>query len=312
MKSLYIVGIIALLGLAFLLAEDKTYDGKFAAWKLKYGMSYNDEEDLYRQSVFADNLKMIENHKDRSYTVAINQFAGLTHEEFVANYLGLKVGQRNGKAQRYANVQVADIDWRTKGAVSAVKDQGQCGSCWSFSTTGNLEGVNFLFGSKVMTTYSEQQLVDCSGAYGNQGCEGGWMDYAFQYVEAKGITTEAKYPYVGVDESCKVDGGDFKVKTHTDVTKADCTGMLTALAIEPVSVAVDAENWSFYSSGIFSNCGDSLDHGVLLVGYNAEDNYYIVKNSWGASWGEQGYIRLAATNLADTCGICDAASYSSM
>lgn len=207
------------------------------------------------------------------------------------------------------NVRASDIDWRQKGAVSPIKDQGQCGSCWAFSTTGNLESTNFLFGSKSMTLYSEQQLVDCSASYGNQGCNGGWMDNAFNYVQAKGIVTEAQYPYVAVTQKCKMDGGVFKIKTHTDITAGDCNGMLNALMIEPISIAVDAANWSYYAGGIFKNCGKNLDHGVLLVGYNQEGGYYIVKNSWGASWGEQGFIRLA---LQDTCGICDAASYASL
>lgn len=305
MKSLYILGIVALLCTAFFLSQNTVKpNNKYVAWKVQYGVSFDEEEDQYRQQVFADNLEIIENHNNPSYTVAVNQFAGLTQEEFQQTYLSLIPAERTGKSHIDFNTNVADIDWRDKGAVSPVKDQGQCGSCWAFSSTGNLEGVQYL-STKVMKTYSEQQLVDCSRSYGNQGCNGGWMDQAFNYVKAKGITTEDQYPYKAVDQKCKIDGGDFKISKIIDVAEGKCDDLLNALMIEPISVAVDATNWSFYSSGIFNNCRKSLNHGVLLIGYKSGSNY-IVKNSWGTRWGEKGFIRLA---LQDTCGICDAASY---
>lgn len=305
MKSLYILGIVALLCTAFFLSQNTVKpNNKFAAWKAEYGFSFTEEEDQYRQQVFAENVKAIENHNDPSYTVAINQFTGLTQEEFQQTYLSLIPAERTGKTHIDYNINVDDIDWVAKGAVSPIKDQGQCGSCWAFSAVGNLEGVNEI-ATKSMKTFSEQQLVDCSRAQGNQGCNGGWMDQAFQYVKAKGITTEDQYPYKAVDQKCKIDGGDFKINKIIDVPKANCDSLLNALMIEPISVAVDATNWSSYSSGIFSNCRKNLNHGVLLVGYKSGSNY-VVKNSWGTRWGEKGYIRLA---LQDTCGICDAASY---
>lgn len=139
------------------------------------------------------------------------------------------------------------------------------------------------------------------------GCNGGLMDYAFQYVIDKGITSELLYPYKAVDQNCKKDGGSFKISKFTDVDSGDCDSLADALNTQPIAIGVDAEEWQFYSGGVFSDCGTSLDHGVLLVGVKT-GQYWIVKNSWGASWGEQGYIRLADGN---TCGICNTASYPS-
>jgi C1A family cysteine protease len=178
-----------------------------------------------------------------------------------------------------------EVDWRKGGAVTPVKDQGQCGSCWAFSTVGALEGASFTQ-KKVLTSFSESQLVDCSGKYGNQGCNGGLMDNAFKYVEKRGITTEAKYPYHPVKGKChyKHDDNSVYVKSFTDVAKADVDQLAAAVAVAPVSIAVDANNFQFYSSGIFKDCKKSLDHGVTLVGYTADA--WIVKNSWGEGWGE--------------------------
>lgn len=194
-----------------------------------------------------------------------------------------------------------DINWVDKGAVSGVKNQAQCGSCWAFSATGAMESLEWL-ASQSITLLSEQQLVDCSGSYGNHGCSGGLMDNAFKYVRDKGITSEDEYPYTARQGTCKKDSGDFKVSGFTDIR--NCNDLASALAGRPVSVAVDASNWSAYRSGVFSNCRTSLNHGVLLAG--STDQYWLVKNSWGGSWGEKGYIRLARGN---TCGICNMASY---
>ena len=185
--------------------------------------------------------------------------------------------------------------------MTGIKNQGQCGSCWAFSTTGGLEGLSKLaYGT--LESFSESQLVDCSGAYGNHGCNGGLMDNAFKFVKAKGIVHEDEYPYVPKVNKCKIATGDFKISGYTDVKS--CTALANAITGRPVSVAVDASNWSPYKSGIFSNCRTQLNHGVTLVG--VKDGNWWVKNSWGPSWGEQGFIRVKTGN---TCGICNAASY---
>jgi C1A family cysteine protease len=150
---------------------------------------------------------------------------------------------------------------------------------------------------------SEQQLVDCSGAYGNNGCNGGWMDSAFQYVRDNGLSYSNSYPYVAVNQNCRANGGPFRISGFTDVPT--CTNTQNALSITPISVAVDASNWSFYRGGVFNNCGTAVNHGVLLVGIDNNGNWNI-KNSWSNGWGENGFIRLAPGN---TCAVCGYGSY---
>ena len=237
--------------------------------------------------------------------MGINQFTGLTNEEFVETYLGTIIPSETvveASTLENGDVSVGDVDWVSQGVVTPIKNQGSCGSCWAFSTTGSLEGLSKLAYGNLLS-FSEQQLVDCSSKYGNQGCNGGLMDNAFKYVIDHGICGESDYPYNAVKHlKCKIDGGNFKISGFTDIN--NCNDLANGLTGRPISVAVDATNWSKYSSGVFGNCKTSLNHGVLLVG--ATDDYWKIKNSWGASWGEKGFIRLARGN---TCGICNVASY---
>jgi hypothetical protein len=217
------------------------------------------------------------------------------------------------------NSVAGSVDWRTKGAVTPVKNQGQCGSCWAFSTTGSVEGAVAIKTGK-LTSVSEQQLVDCSGAEGNQGCNGGLMDYAFEYIiKNGGLDTESDYAYTARDGSCNAAKAATKassISSYKDVAHNSEAQLIAAVTQQPVSVAIEADQSGFqlYKSGVFSGpCGTQLDHGVLAVGYNTDStgkNYWIVKNSWGASWGLQGYILMAqGKGAAGICGINMEPSY---
>jgi len=220
------------------------------------------------------------------------------------------------------------VDWTQKGAITPVKDQGQCGSCWSFSTTGALEGA-FAIQTGTLMSFSEQQLVDCD-TLGNggkdHGCNGGLMDNAFTWImKNDGLCREEDYPYVsGTTKSAgtcnhkceEVAGSD--IRTFVDVPANSDSDFMSAVSTQPVSVAIEADQREFqlYKSGVLtSSCGTNLDHGVLAVGYGTENgvDYYKVKNSWSASWGEEGYIRLARGSKYNggkgQCGILMEASY---
>jgi len=206
---------------------------------------------------------------------------------------------------------------RTKGAVTGVKDQGQCGSCWAFSATGSIEGAYFLKNQQLLSS-SEQQLVDCSGSYGNYGCDGGLMDSAFEYIikSSKGLEGETTYPYTARDGSCKFKSANIKttITGYKDIPKGNENALQTQIQVQPISVAIDAghSSFQFYHSGVYVEpaCSASnLDHGVLAVGYGTSSAaYYIVKNSWGTNWGAQGYI-LMARNKNNHCGIATMSSY---
>jgi C1A family cysteine protease len=229
--------------------------------------------------------------------MGVNQFTIFTDQEFRTRFLSDIAPahpQTQMKEESYQGPNI-EIDWTTKGAVSGVKNQGQCGSCWAFSATGVSESWALL--EKKSVSLSEQQLVDCSASYGNHGCNGGWPSSALKYVKDHGLSSESQYPYKAKTETCQKQGGDFKITTISSV--AGCAGLESGIASRPLSVTVDAANWSHYSSGVFNNCGHSIDHAVLLVG--VVGGAWKIKNSWGTSWGEHGYIRLAGGN---TCGVC--------
>merc|ERR1719169_386920 len=197
----------------------------------------------------------------------------------------------------------SSVDWSTKGAVTPIKNQGQCGSCWSFSATGSLEGAWEIATGKLVSI-SEQQLVDCSKAEGNQGCQGGLMDDAFKYMEQNGMCTEGSYPYTAKNGQCHASGCTIgvpkgSVTGYKDVSHDDENALMEAVSKGPVSIAIEADKSVFqlYKTGVLSSaqCGDQLDHGVLAVGYGELNGqkYWKVKNSWGASWGMEGYVLLA-------------------
>lgn len=233
----------------------------------------------------------------------MNHFGDMTADEFKAmNGYRVDLSKRapaSGSESREYDLSdlPKEVDWRTKGAVTEVKNQGQCGSCWAFSTTGSLEGANFIATGKLVSL-SEQELVSCSSSEGNYGCQGGLMDNAFKWIEDdnKGIASEDDYPYAsggGAEPKCEnYHKNVADVASFTDVEANNPAALVSALAKQPVSIAIEADRsaFQFYSTGVIKkgSCGTKLDHGVLLVGYGTEDgtDYWLVKNSWSKGWGD--------------------------
>jgi len=315
-----VVLVLALL----VLASALDYQTEFNNFKAKYNKVYSsDDEEQVRLAAFSWNLDFVNNWdaEAKGFSVAINSFADLTNSEFNSIYNGMNITREYDVSVHSTPVsgpQGYTVNWVTKGAVTGIKNQGQCGSCWSFSTTGSVEGVHFLSTGKLVSL-SEQNLVDCSTAEGNDGCNGGLMDDAFKYIiKNHGIDTEASYPYTATGpNACRFKAADVgaTITGYTDVASGSETGLQTAVNDRPVSVAIDASNPSFqlYSSGVYYEpaCSStSLDHGVLAVGYGVDgsSNYWYVKNSWGTDWGMKGYIWMSK-DRNNNCGIATAASY---
>lgn len=304
-------------------------EGKFAAFKGWWRKTYPTLAAEARAfAAFVENEAVILEHnaRGRGYTLGHNQFSDLTWDEFKNSYLGGFTSQNRtrtnysydfGSANSTGNATADPIDWVEKGGVTRVKSQGQCGSCWSFSTTGAMEGALFAATGKLVSL-SEQELVSCD--HGDNGCRGGLMDNAFDWIKANGISSEANYTYTSgaTDQpgSCRDAAARKPVATctgHADVPPNDEDALLAALRRGPVSVAIEADKQAFqlYKEGVLDNsaCGNNLDHGVLLVGFGYEDAatpYWRVKNQWGASWGEDGFIRFAKGK--NQCGISNSAS----
>lgn len=307
---------------------------EFSLFEQKYNKNYETLIELEKRfQIFKDNLRDIIIHNldsKRNFSMGINQFTDLTSDEFREKYItglaikkevSVEVGSYGCKvfSSNAANAPVY-IDWRAKGAVTSVKDQGQCGSCWTFSSTGAIEGA-WAVSKRELVDLSEQQLVDCATgvAYGSHGCNGGQMDGAFKYVIQNGQCALTAYPYTAKDDSCNsLCSPVVHISSCFDVKPNDQLSLKGAVAQQPVAIAIEADTRYFqsYSSGILTStsCGTNLDHGVLIAGYGEENGqkYWLVKNSWGTTWGENGYVKIArseSTNDAGICGIAMDASF---
>jgi KDEL-tailed cysteine endopeptidase len=290
----------------------------FTNFQEKFAKKYENVQELEsRFAVFRENLHNIITHNaDRSqnFTMGVNQFTDLTPEEFKAQMIrGLKapVGSFGcGTFSNSASGAPASIDWRTKGAVTTVKDQGQCGSCWTFSSTGAMEGA-WAIAKGQLIDLAEQELVDCAGLkYGSMGCNGGQMEGAFKFIIENGQCAASSYPYTAKDGSCHSCSAVAHATSCYDVKPNDQLSLKAAVAKQPIAVAIEADTKYFqsYSGGVLtsSSCGTSLDHGVLAVGYGEENGqkYWLVKNSWGTSWGDQGYVKIGRSESTNDAGIC--------
>jgi C1A family cysteine protease len=341
-------------------------DDKFSNWIHNFEIKL--ENDAHRDRVFSnwlENDKYIQtsNSQNKTYVLEHNQFSGMNDEEF-SGYLGysnfltsnrekienkidevkclsqcVKDFDKSHKLDTVSCVKsclddhkmqslASSVNWVEKGGVTPVKNQGQCGSCWSFSTTGALEGAYYVAHGK-LDSFSEQQLVDCDTRKNggkDMGCNGGLMDNAFKWIEKNGgLCLEDDYTYSSgttksagtCETTCSV-VSDSDIQSYVDVNANSDDDMMAALNKQPVSIAIQADQKDFqlYNSGVFTgSCGTKLDHGVLVVGYGSEDgsDYYLVKNSWGTTWGDQGYIKLGRGSEynkgAGQCGMLMQGSY---
>lgn len=297
----------------------------FIEWLNGKSVKYtSNSEYLYRANIFKQNYEFVlesNQNPSNTYQLVLNEFSDITAEEFKAMYLGFKKSNRPRNYGNFENFESSKIpnsrDWREEGAVTPIKQQGGCGSCWAFSTIGTLEGA-YAIKTKKLVPMSEQQLVDCDRE-NDLGCGGGAMDYAFEYLMKHGIESEKSYPYIGREGICshkevRSEKG-VKVTGFKDVPEANEPALRAAASQQPVGVAIEARMLQFYGSGVYNNslCKAELDHGVLLVGYGTEKghDFWLVKNSWGTSWGEKGFIRFARHNVAGKIGMCGITEQSS-
>jgi len=331
------LGLLLLASLAFVAsaAPSAHLDQQWEQFKTRYAKAYPRALENRRRMAWEANYQFMQEHNaayekgEKTYQVGENEYNDLTNSEFVSMMNGLHYsetsdGQQNNVFNPILEKLPEKVDWRPKGFVTPVKNQKQCGSCWAFSATGSLEGATFNKTGKLVSL-SEQNLVDCSMKWGNHGCFGGLMDFAFKYIrDNKGIDTEESYPYTAkTGKECLFNDKTIGavLSSWTDIKKGSEEELAHAVAtVGPISVGIDAAHPGFqmYKKGVYheKHCSSTmLDHGVLVVGYGSgkntngkKENYWIVKNSWGTTWGDKGYIKMAR-DAKNMCGIATAASF---
>ncbi|XP_038598174.1 procathepsin L-like [Tachyglossus aculeatus] len=328
--------LVAALGLGLTVGAphpDPRLHQPWALWKSRHRKAYDQSEEGWRRAVWEENLREIERHNlehslgRTTFRLAINQFGDMTTEEFAATMNGYKAARGVG-ASAFLRPNGTEppraLDWRHHGYVTPVKDQGRCGSCWAFGSTGVLEGQLFRRTGR-LAAISEQNLMDCSWKRGNRGCDGGLMQQSFLYVRDNGgIDSEEAYPYDAKDGPCRYLPGDSvgNATGYVEVAPTEEALRRAVATVGPVSVVIDASarSFQFYQSGVYyePRCRRNLlelDHAVLVVGYGPPEGrpgrdppYWIVKNSWGKWWGDHGYI-LMARDRDNHCGIASGPIY---
>jgi len=330
MKSLAVVtllGLVAVAAAAPLDLNSEQAEWLFSQWRKEHNKEYSAEEAVHRFGVFMENVRWIHetNSKGLSYSVGINQFADLTLNEYRA-LLGTRVpkgGLHTPHHRRHSSTDKAKAnppaswDWRQHNAVNPVQNQGQCGSCWAFTAGDAISGL-WAIKTGLLFPVSVQEIVDCSGSQGNQGCNGGLPASAFAWVIANGgVCDWQEYQYTAEDGNCESTNctNVARITGTVSITAGDEASLMPATYGQPVSLAVEADSQSFqfYQSGVLDDpaCGTNIDHGVTLVGWGtdatAKKDYWLVRNMWGASWGEEGYIRIVRNK--NMCGVAEAAAY---
>ena len=300
------------------LDEDDEWN-QFSNFQERFSKRYKTLQEMeLRFQTFRTNIRNIILHNldyTQNFTMGINQFTDLTPQEFKDQFVGgMKTPLGSYGCLTYSSGSSgspSSVDWRTKGSVTSVKDQGQCGSCWTFSATGAVEGA-WAISKGQLLELSEQELVDCATgiSYGSYGCNGGQMEGAFKFIIKNGLCSLASYPYTAKDGACQQCSAISQITSCFDVKPNDQVSLKAAVAKQPVAVAIEADTRYFqsYSGGVLTStsCGSNLDHGVLVVGYGTENgiDYWLVKNSWGTSWGEKGYVKIQKSSSTNDPGVC--------
>ncbi|XP_030569894.1 cathepsin L-like [Drosophila novamexicana] len=322
MKVVALLLIVVGVGCIQALSYEDVLASEFESFKVEYEKSYEDDgEEQLRMQIFKDNKELIDRHNERyaageeTYEMGVNQFTDMLATEFRKIMLSnLNTSDFTSSIEYIyspANDKIPSVvDWRNEGAVTPVKNQGRCGSCWAFSAAGALEGQHFIQ-TKQLIPLSEQNLLDCSSRYNNHGCGGGWPVAALMYVrDNRGMDNDRAYPYEGHVGRCRF-RRDSVSATVTQVmqVRQDEGALANAVAKRgPVSVAVDATYFQHYRGGVYTHrCRQQANHAMLVVGYGYDHrggDFWLIKNSWGG-WGEQGYMRLARNQG----NLCHVASY---